>query len=138
MLGSRLFDSIELIKSYTGISSGGAATGVIFKTKWGAVTTNFMPQEQLGMHINGFKEYVKGITNNPDTLKYLIARIDHVRMCLGCVIEHEENENKDEDVHEFLFSLNQCLNGLLFMYDSVFDYSGEALCGPCVEDIEEG
>lgn len=49
-------------------------------------------------------------------------------MCLGCNITHEQEQ--EEQVQQFLFNFNSTLNGLMFIYDTVWDWSGEPLCGP--------
>lgn len=91
-----------------------------------------MPPGDLDEHLVGFSGYAQHVIQDRDKLIYTLARIRNVRMSLGCVIEHEEEDT--EAVHDFLFSLNAALNGLLFLYDSIFDFSGEPLGGPAADE----
>ncbi len=88
----------------------------------------FMPAEKIDAHLDGFSGYARHVINDHDKLIYTLSRIRNVRMPLGCAVEHGE---KDEDAAIcFLFAFNSAVNGLLFMYDSIFDWSGEELGSP--------
>src|SRR4051812_9159670 len=113
MLGSRLFDRIEGIESYTDISDGSVATGIRFKFQWGSITMNFMPPEKLADHLQGLSGWLHHNLTDRDTLIYALARVHHVRMVIGCVIEHEESSS--DDVFSVLLHFNISLNGLLFV-----------------------
>jgi hypothetical protein len=137
ILGSRLFDRIEGIETYEGLGSAEGATGLLFKLTWGRVRMNFMPPgppsgPSLAEHLNGFEGYARGVIKNPKTLAYTLGRIGMVRMCLGCIIEHAESDTNA--VHDFLFEFNGHVNGLLFLDDTIYDFSGDALAegGPAV------
>lgn len=88
---------------------------------------NIMPGENMENHLNGFEGYIRSKLDDEDELIYILSRLHYVQMCLGCVITHDQNH--EDDVVNFLFDFNYRLNGLLFLYDSVWDWSGEALCG---------
>lgn len=128
MIGSRLFDRIPSIKSYESISSENEATGFILKTDWGQVKINIMPGDQITRHLDGLEGYIRNQTQSEDDLIYILSRLHYVQICLGCVITHEQND--EDDVHSFLFEFNSALNSLMFLYDSLWDWSGEPLCGP--------
>ncbi len=125
ILGSRTLDEIVDIESYEGLNQNKQASGFRLRLAWGVITVNFMPSEQLPGHLQGFASYAEKLIKNQDTLIYTLARIHHVRMCLGCVIEHAPES--ELTVQEFLFRLNNELNGLLFLYDTIFDKDGQAL-----------
>jgi hypothetical protein len=125
ILGSRTLDEIADIESYEGLNQNQLASGFRLRLAWGVVTVNFMPAEQLPNHLHGFASYAEKLIKNQDTLIYALARIHHVRMCLGCVIEH--TPESELSAQEFLFRLNNELNGLLFLYDTIFDKDGKAL-----------
>ena len=127
IIGSKLFDDIASITSYEGLSEEDGASGFKLYTNWGNITLSIMPSEQLESHLNGFDGYIRSQTENEDELVYILGRLHYVLLVLGCIIEHEE---KDEDaVHAFLFEFNMRLNGLMFLHDSVWDWTSEVLCG---------
>jgi hypothetical protein len=129
MLGSKLFDTFKSITSYEGLSDeSNSATGFILKTTWGQIKINLMPSENLAEHLNGFEGYIRTQLEDEDELIYVLSRLHYVLLCLGCEITHDQE--KEEEVHDFLFSFNNALSGLLFLYDTVWDWSGEPLCGP--------
>ena len=128
MIGSRLFDKLPDIISYEGLSEGDKATGFRLVTEWGSIQLNMMPDEQTEGHLNGFAGYMHSHAENDDDRIYMMARLNYVCMVLGCIIEHEEAD--EEKVQQFLFQFNAALNSLMFLYDSVWDWTSEALCGP--------
>jgi hypothetical protein len=131
LLGSRTLDVIEEIKSYEGLKNDQLASGMLLQFSWGTVTVSFMPPDQLPQHLAGFTAYAEKTVENRDTRIYLLSRIRHVRMCLGCVIEH--SPDSESDAQRFLFRFNSELNGLLFLYDSIFDRDGTPLGGPATK-----
>lgn len=60
-------------------------------------------------------------------LIYFLSRLYYVRTCLGLEVLHDEGA--EEEVRQFIFSMNEVLAGLLYMYDTVWDWSREALGG---------
>ena len=128
MLGSRVFDTLESIQAYEGISEGSEAKGFVLRFPWGECQCNIMAAEDLPEHLGGFENYVRSQSVGSDSLVYAISRLSNVRMCIGLVITHDQE--REEEVLGVLFNLNASLNGLLFLYDTVWDWSGEALCGP--------
>ncbi len=129
LLGSRLFDSIGVIQSYDGLLENDTATGVIFDIGVAQVQMNFMPQEELSQHLNGFVGYAEQIfSGNQDDLLYMLSRIRHVTFAMGCVIT--PGFDQDGQVEAFLLELTNHLNGLLFIYNSIVDYDGNPLAGP--------
>ncbi|MEI8363803.1 MAG: hypothetical protein WCG35_11385 [Betaproteobacteria bacterium] len=132
MIGSRLFDDIPAIEAYEDFSSNENATGFLLKMPWGHIKLNIMPSEHLPNHLKGFEGYIRNQQLSKDELIYTLSRLYYVRMCLGCEIVH--TSESEDDVIEFLASINSLLNGLMFIYDSVLDWNGEALCGPLKND----
>lgn len=128
MIGSRLFDVIQSIQSYEPLSQGGNATGFLLTLSWGTVRVNILPSDELPRHMEGFERYIRSQLTDRDNLIYLLSRHRHVRMCLGCVLMHD-SAAEDETV-DFLFEFNAAVHGVLFLYDSVWDWTGDALCGP--------
>ncbi len=135
ILGSSLFKRIEGIESHEGLSSDEGATGMRLKLAWGRVTLSFMPPDHLAEHLNGFEGYARGVIKNPKALAYTLGRIGMVRMCLGCAFEYAESDT--DAVHDFLFAFNGAVNGLLFLYDTIYDFSGDALGGPNAENVDD-
>lgn len=130
MLNSRVFQSIPAIKSSESLSEGSDAIGVRFTCDWGRITMNFMPEGQLAGHLNGFAGYARTVVPG-ENLVFVLARIKHVRMCLGCVIEHDDD--RVNEVYEFLGRFNSAMNGLLFLDDTIYDWSGQVLGGPATD-----
>jgi len=133
MIGSRLFDRFETIQSYEGINDDNdSASAFILTLPWGDIRMNIMEGDKLRDHMNGFEGYAQHVIDDRDRLIYTLARMTHVRMNLGCMINHSDDQ--ESEVLDFLFSFNASLNGLLFLYDSIFDWSGEALGGPAADE----
>ena len=129
LLGSRLFDHVEAIQSYQAISNEGTATGILFDIGVANVQMNFMPQQELSNHLNGFAGYARQIfSGDQDDLLYLLSRIRHVSFIMGCVILPGFDEGGK--VEAFLFELTSRLNGLLFIHNSIVDHDGKPLAGP--------
>jgi hypothetical protein len=128
LLGSRTLDTFPEVVSYASQSQGHVATGMMLKLAWGSITVNFMPSSQFPGHMRGFESYVRQLVDDQDTLVYVLARLNNVQMCLGCILEHSPDD--EERAQEFLFRLNSNLNGLLFLYDTVFDRNAQILAVP--------
>lgn len=122
---SRLFDQIDGILSYESLSEGDSATGVRFMIEAGAVTMNFMSEEQVRKHLEGFAGYAETVIKDKHLLLYTKARISYVRLVCGCVIDPGFDD--DGKIQEFLFQFNCAVNGLLFLADTIFDYDGQSL-----------
>ncbi|MFT5469924.1 MAG: hypothetical protein ACI8UO_005047 [Verrucomicrobiales bacterium] len=131
LLGSRFLDCLEDILSYESISDGNQATGIIITLKWGTMTLNFMPSDQLDPHLQGLIGYVRAHIVDDDSLGYALGRLNYVRMSLGCVIEHEEDS---DDFVDFLFRFFGSLNGLLFFFDRLYDFTGDTLASSRIDD----
>jgi hypothetical protein len=125
MMGSRLFDKIEGIKLYDGLSQGNSATGVRFVLDAGQVTMNFMPEQQIAQHLQGFSGFAEQTIKDKDRLIYTLARIRHVRLVCGCVITPDFDDAGT--IQNFLFRITRAANGLLFFANTIFDYEGQAL-----------
>jgi hypothetical protein len=128
MLGSRLFEKLEGIEQVEGLSNSDKATGIRFKTAWGTVQMNFMPEDRLPANLLGLTHYARQWIRDSDTLTYTLARIQHVRMCLGCVMNAAED--KADEVEDFLGHFTFFVGGLLFLYEVLFDWNGDPLCVP--------
>lgn len=132
LLGSKLFDSINVIHSYEGLSENDTATGILFDIGLARIQMNFMPQDELPHHLNGFAGYTEQVfTGNQDDLLNLLSRIRQVNFAMGCVITPGFDE--DGQVEAFLLELTNRLNGLLFIYNSIIDYDEKPLAGPLAE-----
>lgn len=131
MIGSRLFDRSPDIVSYE--TFGGEGTDLGFKLffEWGEMVCNIMPEENVEKNLAGFENYMREKFENEDDLIYFLSRLHYVRTCLGLEISHKDGA--DDEVQEFLFSMNEVLAGLLYMYDTVWDWSREALVGALKE-----
>ncbi|MBN1813162.1 MAG: hypothetical protein JXA14_15105 [Anaerolineae bacterium] len=79
LLTSKLFDSIESIESYEGLSEGEQAIGVRFDLGVASVRMNFMPVEQIREHLKGLAGYVQGIYPDQDRLVYVLSRVSGTR-----------------------------------------------------------
>ena len=134
MLGSRLFDSLDEIKSYQGLSEDGNATGFKLTFGWGTFTMNLRSGEGLEEHLNGFRGFVDHTTEDQELVLYTISRITYVRMLLGCVITHESDAEKE--AKEFLHTFNRAVNGLLFLENTVWDWTGDPIAGSASPRME--
>ncbi|MEM9073565.1 MAG: hypothetical protein AAGE52_34055 [Myxococcota bacterium] len=130
MLGSRLFDRSPDIRSYKTFED---KRGVGFKLvlAWGEISCKVMSEANIAHHLNGFEAYMSDKFANEDDLLYFRSRLHYVRTCLGMTITH--TEGMDDEVHEFLFSMNQVVAGLMYLHDTVWDWSREALAGALKE-----
>lgn len=131
LIGSKLFNQLEGVRSYTSLSRGECATGLGFELGADKVAMNFMPDEMIREHLQGFSGYAEHVIPNNDLLIYTKSRIHYVRMVIGCVIEPGFDE--EGKIQEFLFQFNGLVNGLLFLGDIIFDYDGEPLGGPLTD-----
>ena len=127
LLGSKLFDQIEGIRSYEGLSQNGSATGVRFKLDAGQVTMSFMPTPQIEQHLKGFSEFAQSVIKDKDRLIYALSRIRQVRFVLGCAIT--PNFDESGTIEDFLFRFNGHVNGMLFFEDTLFGYNRQPLGG---------
>ncbi len=127
LMGSRLFDKLEGVRSYESISAGGSATGVRFTLDAGQVTMNFMPGERVAHHLKVFAGFAQQVINDNDRLVYVQSRIHYARLVCGCVITPDFDSNGT--IEDFLFQFTSATNGLLLLADTIFDYDGEALGG---------
>jgi hypothetical protein len=133
MLGSKYIDRFDSIISYSGISEGELATGLKIELKQGSIKINFMAPENIPKHLNGFSGYCqKYLQDDNDELIYVLSRIKNVRYVLGCVIEPEFD--KENLIIDFLYEFSMGLNGLFFIFNSVYDFDGNCLLGPMKED----
>lgn len=127
LMGSKLFDKLKDVQSYEGLSQNDSATGVRFILPAGQVTMNFMPQEKVAQHLNGFAGFARKVIKDKEQLIYTESRIHPVRLVCGCVITPEFDD--DGKIEDFLFQFIRETNGLLFVADTIFDYDGKALGG---------
>jgi len=125
MMGSRMFDKIDGIRSYDGLSQGSSASGVRFTLDAGQVAMNFMPEQQVAQHLRGFSGFAEHSIKDRDQLIYTLARIRHVRLVCGCVITPDFDGAGT--IRDFLFRFTRAANGLLFISNAIFDYDGQAL-----------
>ena len=126
MLGSRFLKHFPEIKSYKSVSNpDGTAKGLVLTVGNAVIRLNFMAETAVPSHLAGFAGFAKTNTTDPDLLTYVLARIHHVRMVIGCVIEPA----LDEASEEFLLKFNSMLNGLAFANDTIMDFDSTPLCG---------
>jgi hypothetical protein len=94
---------------------------------------NFMPQENIIEHLRGLEGYVHHTyEGNKDELVYILARLRSVSFIIGMVINPAFDA--EPKIIDFLYSFNNRLNGLLFLYDSLIDYDGRPLMGPLTDE----
>lgn len=126
---------LRLQKLISPLNNGFNASGVVLDLDFGRVQMNFMPKEELTAHINGLEGYVNHTFNGQeDNLPYLSSRIGMISLAIGMVIEPSFDE--EPSAIEFLYKLNDRVNGLLFIYNSLVDYDGETLCGTLVGMVD--
>jgi hypothetical protein len=135
LLGSRVFDEIEVIRGYEGLSQEGRATGVIFDIDAAHIRMNFMPAAEVQEHLAGLTGYIQRICTDQDQLVYTLGRVRRVCFIAGCVIEPCFDE--DGVVQHFLLELNRRLNALLFVWDSLIDFNGQPLIGPLAQSRQD-
>jgi hypothetical protein len=127
MIGSKTFDRLTNVSSYESVSDGNTATGMIFNLPIGQVKINFMPRDQIQNHLQGFMGFARKTIHEQEKLLYTLSRIHHVQLVGGCVITPDFDQGGV--IEEFLRDLVAKLNGLLFIYNEIFDYDGEQLSG---------
>jgi hypothetical protein len=133
MLGSKYFDRFDSILSYSGLSEGNLATGLKIELKQGTIKINFMAPDNIPEHLDGFSGYCqKYLQDDHDELIYVLSRIKNVRYVLGCVIDPAFDE--ENLIIDFLYEFSMGLNGLFFIFNSVYDFDGSCLLGPMKED----
>ncbi len=135
LLGSRVFDEIEVIQNYEGVSQVRIATGVVFDIGAAHVRMNFMPAGEIEKHLAGLGGYIQSVCEDQDRLIYTMGRVLPVRFVAGCVIEPGFDD--DGVVQTFLLELNRRVNSLLFIRDSLVDFIGEPLIGPLADSNQE-
>lgn len=128
LLSSRVFDEIDVIQSYEGVSQDGGATGVYFDIGVAHIRMNFMPVDEIEEHLAGLTGYIHSVSEDQDQLVYTLSRVRRVCFVLGCVVEPGFDD--DGIVQDFLLEFNQRLNGLLLIWDSLVDFNGQPLIGP--------
>lgn len=72
--------------------------------------------------------YIENSAIEQNTLDYIHNRIKNVRLGLGFILHHADQH--EEIAQRFLFGFNNELCGLLFMYDGLYDWTGEELVAP--------
>ncbi|HCS51850.1 hypothetical protein [Rubinisphaera sp.] len=131
LVGSRVLDEIETIKSYSAISDNGKATGLHLTFEWGSIEISFLSSPDIEEHLKGLSGFMSQHITDTDTLVYTQARILCVRMALGCVIEYSieySDELLQEMVNE-LGVLTRVFAGMLFFLDYLYDFNGAPLRG---------
>ena len=132
LLGSKFLKRYPQIESYEEISDGESAVGLRLQIPGAIITMSFMPTAEVGPHLLGLAGYSRHThQGSEDDLVYVLARIHEVRYVIGCVVEPEFDEAGD--VEDFLVRFASGLNGLLFIWDSIIDYDGDALLGPLAQ-----
>ena len=87
---------------------------------------NFMPSEEVSAHLQGFMGYVQHVlSDDRDSLIYVLSRIQQVGLVMGCVIEPGFDDTGI--VEDFLIRFCGRLNGLLFIHNNVLDFDGKVL-----------
>ena len=127
LMGSRVFDTLEAVRSYEGLADGDRATGVEFVLEAGTVTMNFMPEQEVEEHLQGLAGFAEHVVQDKEQLPYILGRIHHVRLVCGCVISPGFDDGGE--IEAFLFAFIRATKGLLFHADTVFDHDGQLLGG---------
>ncbi len=60
------------------------------------VECNFMPPEELGAHLESFRNFSLTYIKENISPQYLNTRINNVRLVIGCVAHYEGNYLKKE------------------------------------------
>jgi hypothetical protein len=94
------------------------------------LTVNVMSHSEIQVHLNGFMRYVTHLhhTTPSGHTQPLLARLKDMCTVLGVIIEPDYDE--EEQAAEFVWSVAEALDALVFAADSVFSCSGEPLVGP--------
>lgn len=127
MVGSRLFDRSPDILSYEAFGNETPERGFKLRLEWGEIVCKMMRAESMARHLRGLEDHMQGKFISADDSIYFSNRLRYVRTCLGLQISHKDDA--ENEVHQFLFSMNEVLAGLLYMHDTVWDWSREALVG---------
>jgi hypothetical protein len=128
LVGPKLFDMLDSIRKYEIISEGGDLVGALIDIDIAQVTLIFLPKEKTKTLITGLKNVVRDAgCANAAMQDYTFQRIRHVRYIMECIVEPEFDENGI--VQDFLLTLNSRLNGLLHVWNSLFDFDREILAG---------
>lgn len=119
LLGSNLFNQIKEIKSYKGLSKEGSATGLILVLDYGEVTFNFMPHDQIKIHLQEFASYAQQTIEDKDDQVRILSRIRDVQLVLGGIFTIQPGAQ--DKMKEFIFDFKDKLGGLLFMDNGIFE-----------------
>jgi len=98
------------------------ATGIRFVLNAGTVDMNFMAGEEVEAHLNGFATWAQDNLNEENAM-YVVNRIAHVRMVLGCNVEKLD----EEAVGQFLSSFSMGALGMAMMDGNLLDFTGDVL-----------
>jgi hypothetical protein len=127
LIDSRVLDDIRVIKSYEIIRHSGKSTGLQLTFEWGSIRMSFMFLPDLETHLDGLSGFVGQHIADTDTLVYTQARIQHVRMALGCVIEYSEDAL--QEMFNTLAVLTRFFGGMFFFLDYLYDFNCTPLGG---------
>mgnify|MGYP001170561888 FL=1 len=135
MLGSKLFDALPMVKSFNSIEDEAGAQGILLETPWGKVKISFIAEDALTAEIEALEGFIESkLASNEDQQMYVMTRTYYLQMALD--LEISQNEKNDDDLHNFLFEFNSALNGIMFLYDSIWDYDTSPICGPHFDEAE--
>jgi hypothetical protein len=126
LLGSKFFDQFEEIESYSSLSEGENASGLIMHTNQSIITMNFMPTDEIKQHLEGLSGFAHNFQTDSEKLLYTLARMRGVCFVIGNVIKDKPSAGGAGIF--FLKKFNQSLNGMIFVADQLLDYDGEVLC----------
>jgi hypothetical protein len=135
LLGSKMIGMFPEIISHKAKSNENNATGMIWETKSGILELNFIWKNELKENLKGFKIFAVNSIVDDNRKKYILSRIINTEMAIGIVIQN--GFDKNNLVTNLLLDINNRLNGLLFLYDSIIDYNGEPYCGPMMKEIKQ-
>jgi hypothetical protein len=127
LVGTRMLERIEGVKSYEGLSDSDRATGMLVRFKDGEMRMTFMPEHMMEEHLAGLCGYVEQTIPDRENLPYVLSRIRNVKMVIGCVITPCFDE--DDVMFTAVMNLNCELNGLLMLGDSLFDRDAKPIAG---------
>jgi len=128
ILSPRLFNHITEIESFNLEPHVELFERIIIRAQWGEAVIKIRKQGELELNLSGLLSYVKSHSLEKGTQNYVQNRIINVRAALGFTIHH--TNQYEENVQQFLFGFNNELCGLLFLYDSLYDWTGEELLTP--------
>lgn len=127
IFGSRLFARLGGFAECASVTEKGESVGLRFTFAWGQIEMRYMIPDEIPSYLEGLAGWIQHAKPERETAIYALTRISCVRMVLNCTIEHPDDGGRPAE--EFLLRLNEAAKGMLYVHDSLVDYTGETLAG---------